>query len=207
MPNLKANPSEPPDLNPLYDRFIAQLRMQDVGGNAPKVGEAFAPFAIPNSQGRYVDFQERYGGSPVVLSFMRGGWCPYCRSELAAWHRAIPRLEAAGGLFVAVSGEVGGRAETTRCELAPASEMLCDVDHGLAMAMGLTHLISPELHRRWAELGVDLAEIYGDSGWLLPIPATFVVGPDGVVRYAFVEPDFRIRPDTAEIVAVVESLN
>ncbi|HEX8553702.1 MAG TPA: peroxiredoxin-like family protein [Sphingomonas sp.] len=193
------------DWDALYDRFVAQLRTRGVGGSAPKLYDRFEPFTLPDSRGRYVDLADRLGTGPVVLSFMRGGWCPYCRGELLAWADAIPRLEAVGGRFIAVSGEAGGRAEVTRCELAPGAEMLCDIDHGLALSLGLAFPVSEELHDRLIDHGLDLSDVYGDSGRILPIPATFVIDSGGVVRYAFTEPDFRVRADPAVVIAVVEA--
>lgn len=193
------------DWNALFDGFVGRLRQSGAGLDAPKLYDRFEPFALPDSRGRYVDIADRLAEGPVVLSFMRGGFCPYCRGELQAWHEAIPRLEAVGGHFVAVSGEIGGRAEETRCGLAPNAEMLCDVDHGLALSLGLAHPMGAELHASYRAHGLDLADIYGDSGMLLPIPASFVIDSGGIVRYAFVEPDFRVRPDPAVVIAVVEA--
>lgn len=194
------------DWQSLYDGFIANLRERGVGRAAPALGDRLEPFVLPNSLGRHVALDDLLGAGPIVLSFMRGGWCPYCRSELNAWSAAMARLAAVGGRFIAISGEVGGRAETTRCELAPEAEMLCDVDHGLATSLGLAFAISPELRRRYDEHGLSLADIYGDSGRILPIPATFVIDRGGIVRYAFVNPDFRVRADPSVVIAVVEAL-
>jgi peroxiredoxin len=199
------SPQPASDWNDLYDRFIAGLRTSAVGVSAPQPGSRFPQFALPNTVGRYVNLSDRLGAGPLVLSFMRGGWCPHCRSELAAWAEAIPRLEDLGGRFIAVSGEAGGMAETTRCKLAPDAEMLCDIDHGLALALGLTFPLSQEMFDRYHDHGLDLADIYGDSGRLLPVPATFVLDASGIVRYAFVEPDFRIRPEPAVVMAAVEA--
>lgn len=194
------------DWDGLYDGFIGQLRARGAGLAAPRVGDTLAPFVLPNSVGRHVALADLLKAGPIVLSFMRGGWCPYCRAELDAWAVAMPRLAAACSRFVAVSGEVGGRAETTRCELAPRAEMLCDIDHGLATALGLSFAITPALHQSYHAHGLELADIYGDSGRILPIPATFVIDRDAVVRFAFVEPDFRIRADPAAVVAAIEAL-
>ncbi len=194
------------DWDGLYDRFVAELLGRGAGLAAPKLGERLDNFVLPNSAGRHVMLDGLLGAGPIVLSFMRGGWCPYCRAELTAWADAAPRLEAVGGRFVAISGEIGGRAETTRCELAPNAEMLCDVDHGLATSFGLTVAISPAVRESYLTHGLNLADIYGDAGRLLPIPATFVIDARGFIRYAFVEPDFRIRADPAVVIAVVEAL-
>lgn len=196
----------PTDWDSVYDEFVARLRERRAGSMAPQLGGNIDPFVLPDSMGRYTALADLLGKGPIVLSFMRGGWCPYCKAELRAWADAMPRLEAVGGRFIAVSGEVGGRAETTRCELSPGAAMLCDVDHGLATALGLTIIVPPGLRQRYIEHGLDLAAVYGDSGQLLPIPATFVIDGLGMVRYAFVEPDFRIRADPAVVIAVVEAI-
>lgn len=206
MDSLIVSQPNPFDWDPLYDRFIAHLRSVGVGSSAPKLNDRMPLFGLPNSMGLYVDFGDRLGNGPIVLNFMRGGWCPYCAAELRAWNDAMPRLEAAGGEFIAICGEIGGLAEETRCTLAPDSTMLCDVDHGVTMALGLAFPISAEMHKAYADDGLDLSEIYGDSGWLLPIPATFVVDRGGFVRFAHVDPDFRRRADPATVVAVIQAL-
>ena len=194
------------DWNRLYDAFVADLRTRGTGSTAPRIGDRIDPFVLPNSLGRHVALDDLLHAGPIVLSFMRGGWCPYCRSELSAWAAAAPRLAAVGGRFIAISGEIGGRAETTRCELAPEAEMLCDVDHGLAVALGLSFVVGAEVQTSYRARGLSLADIYGDSGRILPVPATFVLDAGGIVRYAFVDPDFRVRADPGVVVAVVEAL-
>jgi peroxiredoxin len=206
---MKPQKSEHVDLNAwdaISDRLIAQLRERNAGATAPKINEPFPDFTLPDSKGIYVELQELLGRGPLVLSFMRGRWCPYCEKELLSWHDAIPRLEAEGGHFVGVSSEVGGLAETFRCDIAPEADMLCDVDHGLAMALGLTFPVDEEFHQRYLEAGIDLASIFGNSGRILPIAATYVIDSDGIVRYAFDDPDFRVRADPAVVIAVVEAL-
>jgi peroxiredoxin len=206
---MKPQKSEEVDLNAwdaISDRLIAQLRERNVGATAPKINEPFPDFTLPNSKGIYVELQEMLGRGPLVLSFMRGRWCPYCEKELLSWHAAIPRLEAEGGHFVGVSAEVGGLAESFRCDIAPEAAMLCDVDHGLAMALGLTFPVDEEFHRRYLDAGIDLAAIFGNAGRILPIAATYVIDSDGIVRYAFDDPDFRVRADPAIVIAVVEAL-
>lgn len=191
---------------PVYDQFVAQLRAGGVGSGAPGVGERIAPFALPDSLGMRRQLADLIVDGPLVLSFNRGGWCPYCRTELSAWVDWLPVLAAHGARFAAVTGEVGGRAERLRAELCLDADMLCDVDHGLALGLGLAFHAGAELRRRYLDCGLDLAEAYGTPGWLLPIPATFVIDTDATVRFAFVEPDFRLRAEPAEIVELVADL-
>lgn len=188
------------------DDLVARLCRSGVGAQAPRIGDRFPDFALPDSHGHHVTLRELIAGGPVVLSFLRGRWCPYCARELKTWHDAMPRLDAVGGRFVAISAETGGRAEDFRREIAPEATMLCDVDHGLAMLLGLIFPIGDDLGRRYAAAGLDLGAIYGNSGQFLPIAATYVVDTGGIVRFACADPDFRKRADPNAVIAIVEAL-
>lgn len=199
--HLPSDPWEAPT-----NALVAQLRARKAGSIAPRLNEPFPDFMLPDTQGRHISLADLIGSGPIVLSFLRGRWCPYCVQELTDWHDAMPRLEAQGGRFIAVSAETGGLADSFRHEIAPGAQMLCDVDHGLAMLLGLAFPIGDDLHRRYAEAGLNLAAIFGNSGRILPITATYVIDGNGKVRYAFADPDFRVRADPAVVIAVVEAL-
>lgn len=206
---MKPQKSDEVDLNAwdaISDRLIAQFRKRNIGATAPKLNDPFPNFTLPNSKGVYVGMQALLARGPLVLSFMRGRWCPYCEAELLSWHEAIPRLEDQGGHFVGITSEVGGLAESFRCEIAPEAEMLCDVDHGLAMALGLTFPIDEEFHRHYLDAGIDLAATFGNAGRILPITATYVIDSNGIVRFAFDDPDFRVRADPTLVIEIVEGL-
>lgn len=209
-PPLEPEPTSPPAGQDPWarptDDLIARLCQSGAGSRAPRIGERFADFALPDSHGHPVALHQLLDRGPLVLGFLRGRWCPYCARELGTWHDAMPRLEAAGGRFVAISAETGGRAEDFRREIAPAATMLCDVDHGLALLLGLAFPIGEDLRRRYAAAGLDLGAIYGNSGQLLPITATFVLDRAGIVRFANADPDFRRRADPNAVIAVVEAL-
>lgn len=192
--------------DPTYAVFLERLQSLNIGATAPKVGDRFPDFALPNARGVRVALSDLISEGPLVLSFNRGGWCPYCRLELAAWAGLIPELTALGGRFVAVTGELGGRAEDLRQTLQLDSEILCDVDHGLALELGLAFYLGDELRRMYLERGLDLSEVYGTESWFLPIPATFVLDTSGIVRFAYADPDFRARAEPGDVLAVVTAL-
>lgn len=204
-PRLQAHIDADPATTEVMDRFVADLRSREVGAGAPKVGERFPDFSLPDAEGRYRNLATLTARGPLVLSFSRGGWCPYCVDELGAWAESIPALEAAGGTFVAIVGEVGGRAAALS-RAAGDVPMLCDIDHGLALAAGLAFHVGAAMAARFASWGLDLNELYGSESGMLPIPATYVVDPDAVVRFAAVDPDFRKRAEPSEVIALVASL-
>ena len=192
---------------PVYDRFVQQLVALGAGGNAPRIGDPFPDFSLPDPQGVYRSLGELVSEGPLVLSFNRGGWCPYCSHELSGWGEATSALKAAGGRLVVVSGELGQGASALKVMAGEDALVLCDVDHGVALASGLAFHLSAELNALYLDIGLDLATIYGSGGGFLPIPATFVIDRDRVIRYGFVDPDFRYRaypPDVVRLLAAMD---
>lgn len=196
-----------PEWTPVYDAFVAKLRSGAVAESAPKRGDVFPDFAIPDAHGRYRSLAELVTDGPIVLSFNRGGWCPFCRGELSAWGERVEALAAAGGRFVTITGEVGGRAEGLHDLIGPDATILCDIDHGLALSVGLAFRCDADLQQRYRACGLDLADIYGGPSWILPVPATFVIDRDQSVRFAFADPDFRIRAEPDDVIAAIADLH
>lgn len=187
----------------LFQNVVDRLRHHGAGAKAPRVGERFPDFALPNGEGRYRTLYEMVGDGPIVLSFNRGSWCPYCRRELAAWAVHSAELTSINARFVAVAPDVDGRLAMLRHLLGGGAEVLCDVDHGIALRLGLAFRSDPELRRRYLACGLDLGEIYGSNSWFLTVPATFAIDRGGIVRFAFVEPDFRLRANPTQVIAAL----
>lgn len=192
-----------PSWNDVYDDLVARLRSSGVGAGAPDVGDSFPDFMLPDASGQNVTLRQMLTAGPLVLSFNRGGWCPFCRSELASWHRHAGELRERGARLVSISPAIGGGVETLRSAAGADATLLCDVDHGVALAAGLVFSSGFWLRERYLECGLDLFRIYGSGSWFLAIPATFAIDRTGIVRFAHVQPDFRLRADPG---AVLEAL-
>jgi peroxiredoxin len=203
---LKRCAEDAPEWQELYDGFVDRLTMLELGKSAPQVGMAFPPLSLPDNDGRYRKIADLHSDGPLVISFNRGGWCPYCRHELESWRDAMPALAAAGGRLIVIAGEVAGRGDALAKLLDHKADILCDIDHGAALDLGLAFHAGSELLRRYIECGLDLGDIYGTQSGILPIPATFVVDSSGIVRSAFVDPDFRERAEPRDVIAIIASL-
>lgn len=184
-----------------YDALVARLVALGAGRRAPRAGQRFPDFALPDAQGRYHRLADLLGGGPLVISVHRGLWCPWCRVESAGWGDAAAALAAAGGRLVTISAEVDGGAAALAARAAGLG--LCDVDLGLCLALGLVVAIPAELAEAYRAGGDDLARLLGGSGRLLPIPATFLLDGAGIVRFASVDPDFRRRAEPAAVLAAM----
>lgn len=207
-PELAAIRGQNPDLGPFFDEIVFGLREAGVGAAAPVVGDVFPDFSLPTADGGYRRLGDLLEAGPVVINFSRGRWCPYCAHEVAAWAEALPALAAAGARFIEITGEIGGGARAlgavfTATDHAGTADVLCDVDHGLALSLGLAFFAGEPMLDFYREHGIDFQALYGSHSGFLPVPGTFAVGRDGVVRHAFVDVDFRNRAEPADVIAAL----
>jgi peroxiredoxin len=190
---------------PAYDAMVAGLRASRAGSTVPGVGARLPDFALPDSEGRWTTLADLLAPGPLVLSFQRGGWCPFCRTEMAAWRAALPGLAALGARLAVVTPETGGRAAALAAQVGPGCLLLCDVDHGVAMALGLTVPLPAEIANRYREGGLDLDKLTGGAGGFVPIPATFAIARDGTLLFSYANPDFRLRAEPADVMAALSA--
>jgi len=192
-----------PAYSEAVDRLVARIHDNGGGENAPKPGEALPPFILPDETGRLVDLESLVAQGPVVVMFYRGHWCPYCRLNMRAVIQAQDRIKALGGRTVAIMPETQKYAERFKSESGAPFPVLTDLDNGYALSLNLAIWLGTEIQRLLSYL--DLSDFHGNDGWVLPIPATFVVGRDGLVKARFVDPDFRKRMEIDDLIAAVRS--
>ena len=188
------------------DRLVRRLIETEVAAQAVKAGDKFPSFALTNAEGKLVRLDDLLAQGPLVLSFYRGLWCPFCSMELEALHRASADIGSAGATLVAVTPESGTLPLDVKRERGFAFEILCDLDNGLALECGLVFRLSDELISVFAKDGTDFPLFYGNDSWFLPIPATYIIRKDGAVHHAYVNPDFRERLDPEEIVKLLQQV-
>ena len=185
------------------DRLVARLKENGGGENAPRPGKAMPPFLLPDEKGRLISLKSLLAAGPVAVMFFRGHWCPYCRLNVRAVSRAIDRIEAVGGQVVAIMPEVQAFAGQFKAEAGLRFPVLSDLDNGYALSLNLAIWLGAEIKELLSYQ--DMASFYGNDGWVLPIPATFVVGRDGKIKARFVDPDFRKRMEIDDLVAALKS--
>lgn len=195
-----------PDFADVVDRMIAHLKATGVGENAPRPGEALPNFMLPDQSGRLHTLDSLAANGPLVIAFHRGHWCPYCRINAQALASIYGEVKSLGAELVAITPE----SERFNAELAPASRntfpILSDMDNGYALLLNLAFLVGDEKRRAMIAAGWDFSAFQGNTHWTLPIPATFIVGQDGIVKARFIDPDYRKRMDTAEILSTLKRL-
>lgn len=181
-----------------YSALIARLKAARAGAAAPKVGGRMPAFLLPDQSGSLVSLDGLLAKGPVVLSFSRGHWCPFCKLELRALSQWRQRLEAQGARLIGIMPDHPSHSVKTR-ELGVDFPILFDLDNGYGLELGLAIWVDDAVARLMLQRGFTIDEFQGNSAWLLPIPATFVIGVDGRVKARFVDPDFRKRMAMVDI--------
>ncbi len=191
------------DLSPIVaqanERLINTLASASSGGSAPNVGQPMPPFVLPDHDGRLVALEEVVRSGPAVVSFNRGHWCTYCKLELSSLAREHQELERRGVRTISIVPDRQAYASRFKAVLDLPFSVLTDIDNGYTLTLGLAIRVGEELKTLLPSRGIDLAEYQGNSGWFLPIPATYVVAQDGLIRARFVDPDFRQRMEIERI--------
>jgi peroxiredoxin len=187
------------------DRLVARIHENGGGENAPRPGDPMPPFILPDETGRLISLNSFLEKGPVAVMFYRGHWCPYCRLNVRAVIQAYDRITASGGQIVAIMPEIQAFAEKFKSDSHAPFPVLTDLDNGYALSLNLAIWLGTEIQQLLSYQ--DLSDFHGNDGWVLPIPATFVVGRDGVVKARFVDPDFRKRMEIDDLIAALKKAN
>lgn len=194
-----------PSFADAVDRLVTRLQQSGAGKNAPRVGEPMPPFHLPDESGRIVSLDELLTKGPVAVTFHRGHWCPYCRLNTSALAQAHKQIEGEGSQIVAIMPDQRQFVEELKTESKARFPILTDIDNGYALCLNLVIWVGPEMAQMISSLGRDIPKYQGNASWMLPIPATFVVGRDGKVKARFVDPDYRNRMAIENMIAALRS--
>ena len=195
-----------PALRAAYEATFTELRRSRFLDHALRSGARFPDFLLPDADGRLIALTDLLARGPLVVTFFRGDWCPYCALTLAALEAALPEIAGAGGRLAAIAPETGGRALAVKLRHGIHYDVLVDVDSGVGLQCGLIFRVPEPYRASIASAGIDLPDRHGNGGWLLPVPAAYVIDPDGIVRWDFLEVDFTRRAEPDAIVQALRAL-
>jgi peroxiredoxin len=196
-----------PEHREKQERHIAELRTSGAVDRALKVGDRAPAFALPNTRGERVSSAALLALGPLVLSFFRGAWCPYCVAELEALDEIVPELGALGARLVTITPQRVERTAALSAEKNFRFDLLTDHGNRVAESYGVGYEFPEYLRDLYRDiLKHDIAVHNDDVAWKLPIPGRFVIDVDGIVREAKVDADYRHRPEPTESLAIVRDL-
>ncbi|WP_345817535.1 peroxiredoxin-like family protein (plasmid) [Paraburkholderia sp. PREW-6R] len=194
----------PPEIHPVMERATAELITSGQAARAIKAGDRAPHFNLKDQDGNDVSSAALLVKGPLVVTFYRGVWCPYCNIELQAINEVLPQIQAYGANVVAISPQtpVNSRKSVRTNELG--FPVLSDVNGQTGADFGLRFALPDYLIELYKNLKNDLPAFNSDPGWTLPMPARYVIGQDGIVLYSEVNPDYTRRPDPSDMFPVLE---
>lgn len=176
---------------------------KQLSGNALKVGDNMINFELPNSNGKNESLVDYLNKGAVVISFYRGGWCPYCNLELKALQEILPELQAKGASLLAISPETPDNSLSTSQKNALKFSVLSDIDNKVAKQIGLVFKMPEALKNVYSAFNLDVAKHNGNTNYELPMAATYVVNTEGIITYAYVSEDYTERANPEEILKAI----
>lgn len=183
-----------------------RLLSSNVGAQAKQVGDTAPHFNLPNALGGSVQLSALIARGPLVLNFYRGGWCPFCNLEFRALQRILPDIKAQGATLVGISPETPDNALTTKEKHALEFEVLSDRGNLVARAYGLVMEVFEEMRPLYRQWGIDVPAANGDDSYQLPLPATYVIDTQGIIRAAYINKDYTQRMEPQDIIDALRSI-
>ncbi len=183
-----------------------KLHASHTGESAIKVGEIAPDFTLPAATGEAVTLHGKLNEGPVVLSFYRGGWCPFCNLELQALQAVLPEIKVLGANLVGISPETPDNSMTTAEKHQLEFDVLSDIGNKTARDYGLIFTVYEEMRPLYLKWGLDVPASNGDNSWELPVPATYVIDTNSVARAACVDKDYTKRMEPEQILAALRDI-
>jgi peroxiredoxin len=190
----------------LYEAKIEELRANFAVQQAVTAGVKAPPFSLPDAHGNPISLFNLLQRGPAVVTFYRGGWCPYCNLQLRAYQAILPQVTALGARLAAISPQLPDGSLNSAETNALTFDVLSDIGNVAARSFGLVYSLPEELRAALRSNNKALPAINGDESWELPVPATYVIAPNGRVALAHIEVDYRKRLEPDAILATLKSL-
>jgi len=193
-----------PEQAEVMEEAARDLALSGIAERVLKAGAEAPAFTLPNAVGRPVSLDQALAAGPVVVTFYRGIWCPYCSIQLKAYQKILPDILRLGGSLVAISPQNPDKSQATLLKNFLQYEVLSDHGNQVARQFGLVYQVPEKLRPIYTSLGTDLPAYNGEDSWELPIPGTFVIGSGRLILLSYADSDPRLRLEPAAIIEALE---
>ena len=185
-------------------RATAELIASGAADRASRVGDKAPPFSLKDADGNIVSSAELLRKGPLIVSFYRGVWCPYCNMELQALEAAKPEFARRGASLVVISPQTAPNGRKSVRQNGLTFPILSDTKGEVGAAFGLRFRLPDYLIELYKGLKNDLPAFNDDPSWTLPMPSRYVIGQDATILYADVSPDYTRRPELEDLIPALE---
>ncbi len=196
----------PKDVQAVMANATQVLADTGIVEKAPKKGDKLTSFSLPNHNGKAQTLESLLTKGPAVITFYRGGWCPYCNLELQAYQAVLDDIQAAGATLIAITPELPDSSLSTIEKNNLKFEVLTDENSDYARSIGLVHSLAEELRPIYTSFGIHVEAHNGTGQFDLPLAATYVVAQDGTIINSFVDADYTKRQEPSAVIEVLQSI-
>jgi peroxiredoxin len=187
------------------ENAISEVADSGILDKAINLGDKAPNFTLPDALGNSVSLYDELAKGPVILTWYRGSWCPYCNIQLHDYQKSLSDIHAAGTQLIAISPELSDSALSWKEKNELDFIVLSDVGNEVAREYGIVYRIPDAISAGYVAGGrTDLTQYNGNDSLELPLAVTYVIGTDGSVEYAFVDADYRKRAETSDVVEFVK---
>lgn len=196
----------PGEVQSVMRNALKEMAASGVAEECLRIGMRPLDFTLNNQHDKPVNLEQTLQRGPVVISFFRGMWCPYCSLELQALQQALPAISASDATLLAISPQTPEQTRATAKKFNLSFDVLSDLGNRVAATFGLVLSLPEMLRPIYTNFGFDLPSHNGDESYELPMAATYVLDRNGLIRLAFTDTDYTKRLEPAEIIACLRSL-
>lgn len=125
---------------------------------------------------------------------------------MRAYQKILPAVLSRGASLAAVSPQTPDRSQAMLLKNFLQYAVLSDIGNVVARRFGLVYPLSARLRPIYRDLGINLPDYNADDSWELPLPGTFVLDRQGIIRLAFTDADYTRRLEPAAILAALDGL-
>lgn len=193
-----------PDFAAAYDRLVSRLKLVQQGGFGPKVGDRMPLFWLTDERGQLLGMQSLLNRGPLILSFNRGHWCPYCKLDLFALAEVYDDVRQCGGDILSIMPDIARFTLPSREMHKLPFSILSDVDLGYSLSMNMVFWVGDDVTSLYKEFGIELEQYHDNRSWYLPIAAKFVIAQSGIVISRHIDVEFRKRADPRLLVDALQ---
>tara|TARA_R110002060_G_scaffold23089_3_gene31231 strand:+ start:723 stop:1373 length:651 start_codon:yes stop_codon:yes gene_type:complete len=205
--NVQKEANLPTEVLALMNTTNEELIAQHIRDNALQVGQKVKNFSLLNHRGESTELATLLTQGPVIVSFYRGAWCPYCNLELKALNDYLPQFKAKNAQLIAISPQLPDETLSTAQKNALEFDVLSDVSNTIASQFGLLFTLDERIQKLYTGFGIDFEHYYGDKSFKLPLPATYVINQNGIITYAFISEDYTLRAEPENVLAALQLEN
>ena len=180
--------------------FMGAFAMAQPYPKGLSIGEKAPGFTAKDNQGNTISLASLLKKGEVVLLFYRGQWCPYCNKQLSNLNDSLTGISTKGATLLAVTPETMENVTKTIGKTKASFPIISDNELAIMKIYQVAFQVDQPTQDRYKNYGIDFMVANGSNGANLPVPATYVIGKDGKIKYVFFNPDYRQRPSVKDII-------